>query len=47
VANHAGAVPMDAPVIMHGVEEEIGRIRQQVQEALHDMLRRRSSVRRG
>jgi len=25
VANHAGAVPMDAPVIMHGVEEEIGR----------------------
>jgi 1-acyl-sn-glycerol-3-phosphate acyltransferase len=25
VANHAGAVPMDAPVIMHGVEEQIGR----------------------
>jgi 1-acyl-sn-glycerol-3-phosphate acyltransferase len=25
VANHAGAVPMDAPVIVHGVEEEIGR----------------------
>jgi 1-acyl-sn-glycerol-3-phosphate acyltransferase len=25
VANHAGAVPMDAPVIMHGIEEEIGR----------------------
>jgi 1-acyl-sn-glycerol-3-phosphate acyltransferase len=25
VANHAGAVPMDAPVIMHGVEEEVGR----------------------
>ena len=25
VANHAGAIPSDAPVIMHGVETEIGR----------------------
>lgn len=25
VANHAGAVPADAPVIMHGIEEELGR----------------------
>jgi 1-acyl-sn-glycerol-3-phosphate acyltransferase len=25
VANHAGAIPSDAPMIMHGVEEEIGR----------------------
>src|SRR6266700_3159385 len=25
VANHAGAVPSDAPVIMHGVEQELGR----------------------
>jgi len=25
VANHAGAIPSDAPVIMHGVEEELGR----------------------
>jgi 1-acyl-sn-glycerol-3-phosphate acyltransferase len=25
VANHAGAVPADAPVIMHGIEEEQGR----------------------
>lgn len=25
VANHAGAVPSDAPVIMHGVEKELGR----------------------
>jgi 1-acyl-sn-glycerol-3-phosphate acyltransferase len=25
VANHAGAVPADAPVIMHGVEKELGR----------------------
>jgi 1-acyl-sn-glycerol-3-phosphate acyltransferase len=25
VANHAGAVPMDGPVIMHGIEEEMGR----------------------
>src|SRR4029077_17474549 len=25
VANHAGAVPSDAPVIMHGVETELGR----------------------
>lgn len=25
VANHAGSVPSDAPVIMHGVEKEIGR----------------------
>ncbi|HEX9259148.1 MAG TPA: lysophospholipid acyltransferase family protein [Acidimicrobiales bacterium] len=25
VANHAGAVPPDAPVIMHGIESEIGR----------------------
>jgi 1-acyl-sn-glycerol-3-phosphate acyltransferase len=25
VANHAGAVPSDAPVIMHGIESEIGR----------------------
>lgn len=25
VANHAGAVPPDAPVIMHGIETEIGR----------------------
>src|SRR5258706_2153290 len=24
VANHAGAVPSDAPVIMHGVEQELG-----------------------
>jgi 1-acyl-sn-glycerol-3-phosphate acyltransferase len=25
VANHAGAIPSDAPVIMHGIESEIGR----------------------
>jgi 1-acyl-sn-glycerol-3-phosphate acyltransferase len=25
VANHAGAIPPDAPVIMHGIEKEIGR----------------------
>src|SRR5437879_12345973 len=25
VANHAGAIPSDAPVIMHGVEEELHR----------------------
>lgn len=25
VSNHAGAVPSDAPVIMHGVEKELGR----------------------
>lgn len=25
VANHAGAVPSDAPVIMHGIEEQLGR----------------------
>ncbi|MGH9118405.1 MAG: lysophospholipid acyltransferase family protein [Acidimicrobiales bacterium] len=25
VANHAGAVPVDAPVIMHGIEREVGR----------------------
>lgn len=25
VANHAGAIPSDAPVIMHGVEAELGR----------------------
>ncbi len=25
VANHAGAVPSDAPVVMHGVEERLGR----------------------
>jgi 1-acyl-sn-glycerol-3-phosphate acyltransferase len=25
VANHAGAVPVDAPVIMHGIERELGR----------------------
>jgi 1-acyl-sn-glycerol-3-phosphate acyltransferase len=25
VANHAGAVPADAPVIMHGIEKEMGR----------------------
>lgn len=25
VANHAGAVPVDAPLIMHGVEQELGR----------------------
>ncbi len=25
VANHAGAVPADAPVIMHGIEKELGR----------------------
>ena len=25
IANHAGALPSDAPVIMHGIEEEIGR----------------------
>jgi len=25
VANHAGAVPSDAPVIMHGIEKELGR----------------------
>src|SRR4029077_3399273 len=24
VANHAGAIPSDAPVIMHGVEKELG-----------------------
>ena len=25
IANHAGAVPSDAPVIMHGIEKELGR----------------------
>jgi 1-acyl-sn-glycerol-3-phosphate acyltransferase len=25
VANHAGAIPSDAPVIMHGIERELGR----------------------
>jgi 1-acyl-sn-glycerol-3-phosphate acyltransferase len=25
VANHAGAIPSDAPVIMHGIETELGR----------------------
>jgi 1-acyl-sn-glycerol-3-phosphate acyltransferase len=25
VANHAGAIPADAPVIMHGIEQELGR----------------------
>jgi 1-acyl-sn-glycerol-3-phosphate acyltransferase len=25
VSNHAGAIPADAPVIMHGIEEELGR----------------------
>jgi 1-acyl-sn-glycerol-3-phosphate acyltransferase len=25
IANHAGAVPSDAPVIMHGIEEQLGR----------------------
>jgi 1-acyl-sn-glycerol-3-phosphate acyltransferase len=25
VANHAGAVPVDAPVMMHGIERELGR----------------------
>ena len=25
VANHAGAIPSDVPVIMHGIEEELGR----------------------
>ncbi|MDQ1376416.1 MAG: hypothetical protein QOE15_589, partial [Acidimicrobiaceae bacterium] len=25
VANHAGAIPSDAPTIMHGVETELGR----------------------
>ncbi|MHB1502438.1 MAG: lysophospholipid acyltransferase family protein [Acidimicrobiales bacterium] len=25
VANHAGAIPSDAPVIIHGIEEELGR----------------------
>lgn len=25
IANHAGAVPADAPVIMHGIETELGR----------------------
>jgi 1-acyl-sn-glycerol-3-phosphate acyltransferase len=25
VANHAGAIPADAPVIMHGIEENLGR----------------------
>ena len=25
VSNHAGAIPMDAPIIMHGIEESVGR----------------------
>jgi 1-acyl-sn-glycerol-3-phosphate acyltransferase len=25
VSNHAGAIPSDAPMIMHGIEEELGR----------------------
>ena len=25
IANHAGAIPADAPVIMHGIEKELGR----------------------
>src|SRR5579863_4523962 len=27
VANHAGAIPPDAPAIMHGIETELGRDR--------------------
>src|SRR6266545_904229 len=26
VANHAGAIPSDAPTIMHGIETELGRV---------------------
>ncbi len=25
VANHAGAIPSDAPTIMHGIERDLGR----------------------
>jgi 1-acyl-sn-glycerol-3-phosphate acyltransferase len=25
VANHSGAIPVDAPIIMHGIEKELGR----------------------
>lgn len=25
MANHAGAIPADAPIIMHGIEEQLGR----------------------
>ena len=25
IANHAGAIPSDAPIIMHGIEKELGR----------------------
>src|ERR1019366_3446892 len=25
IASHAGAIPSDAPVIMHGIEKELGR----------------------
>lgn len=25
IANHAGAIPIDAPIIMHGIERELGR----------------------
>jgi len=25
IANHAGAIPADAPAIMHGIETELGR----------------------
>jgi 1-acyl-sn-glycerol-3-phosphate acyltransferase len=25
ICNHAGAIPSDAPVVMHGIEEELGR----------------------
>lgn len=25
IANHAGAIPIDAPMIMHGIEEQLGR----------------------
>ena len=25
IANHAGAIPSDAPAIMHGIETELGR----------------------
>jgi 1-acyl-sn-glycerol-3-phosphate acyltransferase len=36
VANHAGALPPDAPVIMHGIEEELGRA---VYGLGHDLFR--------
>ena len=41
VANHAGALPPDAPVIMHGIEQELGRA---VYGLGHDLFRTMPAV---